>query len=643
MLSAAASSFLSRFNSRHNIEARLPPLLFRVYCGSLQRQISSVRSFNSHAAYVVVLDEDALAAVWVGSMCSEGDRDLALHIAGEIMLQDFGEDSKNDIPTLYEAEAVDELLDALLDLLGSDSNSYSSKALIAERREDIENATISVGALIPSNQTIGEFEQNEKSFAHPDVEGGVPRVEFIYIERDSLAYVIVGNQYDLWIARGVPEDQQQYAVAFMERLIDRDVFEDAPTTTNKTRFLPHLQVVYQGEERYAFRRLFKIFTEFEPVGRTAPKVEVPLPPAPLAVAASQDAPKVKGAVSFAHVTVEDEEDDDNDDNDRRFAQQRAAAMSAIRRADAGKAAKLPVTFSEFRLEEERDNLPPRASDMADARMLQLQRPLNFWQDVKPQQAQRVVLFGDFSPENPDYAPPPKVRLHMGDRTRILPQHFDILEHENLDLTARKDLLMRAKHDPDALLGWQIEIDEGLYCGIYVIIGYKKSTVMRKTSFQAIAKDMSEHWLRLRRGRVKRGLVFRPLRQVARVLTEANENLAPTMSYTNTNHTALPTTTNTYQALPPPPLAPAPAQTSTAQSAHGEGGQGGGGGGGAMRNVKFSTHHIADDQYHPHRTPAIPEHDDEDDEEDDEDDDDDSFLAVRQQSNGPNKQVSFSAH
>eukprot|EP01033_Poteriospumella_lacustris_P007784 gene7784-5599_t len=513
------------------------------------------------------------------------------------MLQDFGEDSNNDIPTLYEAEAIDELLDALLDLLGSDSNTYSSKALIAERREDIENATVSAGALIPSSQTIGDFEQNEKSFAHPDVEGGVPRVEFIYIERDSLAYVVVGNQYDLWIARGVPEDQQQFAVAFMERLIDRDVFEDAPATTNKTRFLPHLQVVYQGEERYAFRRLFKIFTEFEPVGRTAPKVEIPIPPAPPA-AASQGAPKVKGAVSFAHVTVEDEGDDadENDaagDNDRRFAQQRAAAMSAIRRADAGKAARLPVTFSEFRLEEERD-LAPRASDMADARMLQLQRPLNFWQDVKPQQAQRVVLFGEFSPENPDYAPPPKVRLHMGDRTRILPQHFDILEHENLDLTARKDLLMRAKHDPDALLGWQIEIDEGLYCGIYVLIGYKKSAVMRKTSFQAIAKDMSEHWLRLRRGRVKRGLVFRPLRQVARVLTETNENLAPTMSFVKADNTALHTTnantnTNTYQALPPPP---------PPSSALGDGGGGGGGGAaGAMKN----------------------------------------------QSTGPNKQVSFSAH
>lgn len=633
------------------MEARLPPLLFRVYCGSLQRQISSIRSLNSHAAYVVVLDDDALAAVWVGSMCSEGDRDLALHIAGEIMLQDFGEDSKNDIPTLYEAEAIDELLDALLDLLGSDSNTYSSKALIAERREDIENATVSVGALIPSSQTVGDFEQNEKSFAHPDVEGSVPRVEFIYIERDSLAYIVVGNQYDLWIARGVPEDQQQYAVAFMERLIDRDVFEDAPATTNKTRFLPHLQVVYQGEERYAFRRLFKIFTEFEPIGRTAPKVEIPLPPAPPA-AASQDARKVKGGVSFAQVTVEDagDENDENDaggDNDRRFAQQRAAAMSAIRRADAGKAARLPVTFSEFRLEEERDNLAPRASDMADARMLQLQRPLNFWQDVKPQQAQRVVLFGEFSPDNPDYAPPPKARLHMGDRTRILPQHFDILEHENLDLTARKDLLMRAKHDPDALLGWQIEIDEGLYCGIYVIIGYKKSTVMRKTSFQAIAKDMSEHWLRLRRGRVKRGLVFRPLRQVARVLTETNENLAPTMSFGKADDTALHTTTTTntntnmYQALPPPQ-----AQSQSPSSALGEGVQGAAGAAGAMRNVKFSAQHVADDQYHHHRTPAIPEDDDEDEEDEDEEedgDDDDSFLAVRQQSTGPNKQVSFSAH
>jgi hypothetical protein len=66
----------------------------------------------------------------------------------------------------------------------------------------------------------------------------------------------------------------------------------------------------------------------------------------------------------------------------------------------------------------------------------------------------------------------------------------------------------------------------------------------------------------------------------------------------------------------------------------------------MKNVKFSAQHVADDQYHHHRTPPIPEDEDED-EDDDEDgedgDDDDSFLAVRQQSTGPNKQVSFSAH
>lgn len=497
MTSAATTSFLKRFNSHSGMNDHLPPLLYRIYCGSFQRQIPHIRSLNSHAAFLIILDEDAQVIVWVGSLCSEADRDLAVQIGKDIMLKDFGEDVKEDIPTLYEVESPDELLEAILESLGSDMISYTSKLIVSARREEIENSTISVGILTPILQNPGQFEKKEKSFAHPDTEGNVPRVDFVYIEKDTLAYVIVGNQYDLWIARGVPEDQEQFAVAFMERLIDHEVFLDAPAVNSNSRFVPHLQVVYQGEERYAFRRPLKIFTDFEPEGRTIPKMKH-----------EDDILDDKGTNPMKPTITFPQED-----NTDAFEQQRAAAMSAIRRADAGKAAKLPITFSEFRIEEEGDVVSPRAGEITYAGQPKL---MNFWEDVKPQQAQRQILFGEFSPESPDYAPPAKVRMNMGDKTRILPNHFDIIEHENLDLTERKDFLMRAKHDPAALLGWQIEIDEGLYCGIYVIIGYKKSTLLRKTSFQAIAKDMTEHWLRLRRGRVKRGLVFRPLRQVARV-------------------------------------------------------------------------------------------------------------------------------
>jgi hypothetical protein len=509
MLSTATASFLSRHGSNSALD-KLPPLLYRVFCNTFQRQIAHIRSFNSHAAYIIISDDDCQSVVWIGSLCSEADKDLALQNAKEIMMRDFGEVPDIDIPTLYEIDTPGELLKSIVESLGSDMGNYNSKVTIADRRENIENSAVSVNTLIQIAGKPGEFEKREKSFAHPNVDGVVPRVDFVHIEKNTLAYIKVGDQYDLWIARGVSPEQEQYAVAYMERLLDHEVFEDAQASANKSRFVPYFQVVYQGEERYAFRRPLKIFTDFEPVGRTVPKKEIPLEDK---TQPTKRGGKMESSVSFAH--------DLSADGGKQvaFENQRAAAVSAIRRADAGKASRLPVTFSEFRLEEERDILT-RADNLANSSPY---KSLNFWQDVKPQQANRTILFGEYSPINPDYAPAPKIRMTMGDRNRILPQHFEIIEHENLDMSGRKDLLMRAKHDPCAMLGWQIEIDEGLYCGVYVIIGYRKSFILRKSYFQAVAKDMSEHWLRLQRGHVKHGLVFRPLRQVARVAVAQKEN------------------------------------------------------------------------------------------------------------------------
>ncbi len=60
----------------------------------------------------------------------------------------------------------------------------------------------------------------------------------------------------------------------------------------------------------------------------------------------------------------------------------------------------------------------------------------------------------------------------------------------------------------------MEIDEGLYAGIFVVIGYKKS-MFRKTVFHLCAEQGDECWVRLRRG-TKKGVKFRPLRQVATI-------------------------------------------------------------------------------------------------------------------------------
>lgn len=487
----ATESFLSRYQSRANLteDEILPPLLYRVFQGTLQRQISSFTSLNSKAVYLILLDNESQIVAWVGSLCSDSDRELAFQMAKEIIVRDYGESVPEEIPAVYEDDEVDELFEAVLETLNTTYGAYSSKAAVAERRGHIENATVSVGILQPSLDRPGDFDTQEKSFAHPDSEGTVPRVDFVPIEKDTLAYIVIGHQYDLWIARGVDENVQQEAVAFMEHWIDTNVFNET-SVTSKDRYLQHLQVVYQGEERFAFRRPFKIFTDFEPSGQTLSKVASTLLPIP------------------------EEEDGSMAANTAANAAGNTAANAITNRPaiPAQKSARLPVTFSEFRLED--DNLA--ASFMHRYDEEEETAPTNFWNDVQPAQAQKNVLFGEYVPKDEDYAPPTKLRMTMGAKNHLQPEQFEILEHENLGIVDRKDLVMRAKHEPSALLGWQIEIDEGLYSGVYVIIGFRKSKVWRKTSFQAITPDLREIWLRLRRGRGKGGLVFRPLRQVARI-------------------------------------------------------------------------------------------------------------------------------
>ena len=61
----------------------------------------------------------------------------------------------------------------------------------------------------------------------------------------------------------------------------------------------------------------------------------------------------------------------------------------------------------------------------------------------------------------------------------------------------------------------MEIDDGLYSGLFVIIGTKKST-FRKTFFHLTAGNGDEFWIRLKRGDHKNGIPFRPLRKVANI-------------------------------------------------------------------------------------------------------------------------------
>lgn len=59
----------------------------------------------------------------------------------------------------------------------------------------------------------------------------------------------------------------------------------------------------------------------------------------------------------------------------------------------------------------------------------------------------------------------------------------------------------------------MEIDEGVYAGIFVVGEIKKSPVTRKTHFLLRGLNGDDFWIRLQRGPKKHGIPFRPLRKI----------------------------------------------------------------------------------------------------------------------------------
>lgn len=67
----------------------------------------------------------------------------------------------------------------------------------------------------------------------------------------------------------------------------------------------------------------------------------------------------------------------------------------------------------------------------------------------------------------------------------------------------------------------MEIDDGVYAGVFVVTEVKKS-ILQQSLFHLCALDKDEFWIRLRRNN-KSGKAFRPLRRVVRVNFGSNKN------------------------------------------------------------------------------------------------------------------------
>ncbi|RYG63297.1 hypothetical protein EON64_16220, partial [archaeon] len=256
------------------------PHLYRVFKGSVQRVPPLISSLNSHAAFLLIMESQRKIQGWCGNNVSKADFATMKEVANEIFLRDFGDKSNPGFSIILEGSEVPEVLEKFLNILWTVPGVYFNRITVADRRALIHNNAVSVGHLVGAAGKKEKFDVCETAFAHPDSNGTVPRVTFPTIDVNAITYVNVGDQWDLWFARGVPEAEREDAVAFVIELIEaqaRLIAIDNPGAIDQAALKNYLSVVEQGDEGVLFRRLIKIFTDFEPAGKTLARTSKPNP------------------------------------------------------------------------------------------------------------------------------------------------------------------------------------------------------------------------------------------------------------------------------------------------------------------------------------------------------------------------------
>jgi hypothetical protein len=257
------------------------PSMYQVYRKTCQRVSLSIDSLNSLAAYIIVADSDNMVTIWLGRNCDSLDKNLAMELALDVHRRDQRNYNATEISGLcVEGDEESVVLNYLLQKCGSNYDSYLSSEAVEKRKDPLSNrvqklfsfekwensplqlkeiSTIapSTTAYDDSSSGTGDGDGERSIFAHKNegTVGAVSRMDFIRVEKDSIAGLEVDGHWDIWFARGIlPEDE-------ISTLNLVNSVEPQPKSIHTTR---------QGCERTLFRRAFRCFTDFEPAGRTIP-------------------------------------------------------------------------------------------------------------------------------------------------------------------------------------------------------------------------------------------------------------------------------------------------------------------------------------------------------------------------------------
>jgi hypothetical protein len=383
---------------------------------------------------------------------------------------------------IYENDDPTPLLEAFLDIMQLDSNTYYNKLTAAERRKGIENNSVSIGSLIPPKDLNDSslFELKETSFAHPDHNGIVPRVPFPHLERDTIVYITIGDQWDLWFARGVSETLMEYSIKFLESIIAAQIQRTLGINDPTNHIIDYFQITHQGEERQCFRRPLKIFTDFEPFDYSATGKDK----------ASGGADKSTGfdenpisdrdirLVVSEHITEQDIENSHAYD-EQYFAgikinhlnENNAGGTTETMMLNASSAYNLNSNASSNNLRKlasERSNLTMNSGAGEEKGTYANSSATNFWTDVKRvnklsgRKKSFNPLLRNHNNENNkaiiSIAPPrQKTHIRANDFASIQSHLLDLNEVENISIVERKLLVEESCSNPDILLGWQVSL------------------------------------------------------------------------------------------------------------------------------------------------------------------------------------------
>ena len=412
-----------------------------MYKGTVQRVLLSLDALNSSAGYLVVVKRDQRAFCWIGSKCENDDKEAIKEIGWKVIARDFktnellyDDGTPKAIKVITEGEEERSTSDSkpefvmLLDLLWTNTTFYYSKLQVNNRQKALHNSPISVGYIGLSSsrsnkmgsgssilRSIGAndlYRFVETTFAHPDATGSVHRITFVPIEADTIAYVNVGDIWEVWIADLVSPDEEDKVIKFISDKVASLL--QLPFNATRTEILKqYIQVIHQGSESYMFKHSFKKFTSFN--ARIAPR------------------PISNSALNQKEREAEEEDDDDDEDEEK---QEGADDHDDDEEEEKEKGA-YDAEQDFFR------SLPSSSRTAVVEPELQVVNLINLVKPTAPNMMPVLAVIKLF-------------RVQKVDSSKVTEDMFAIKEGVQVSMTDRRSIIMATAMDPSSLIGYQVD-------------------------------------------------------------------------------------------------------------------------------------------------------------------------------------------